>query len=650
MNCSNILKNTQNDNFKNIVMKWLKTEIDIDSRIYYFLENNKLNALLDGHVQSGKTRAILGIATYCVVVQKRPTFLLLRNANSDLFQIQSSINSSFGSESSNNRHGFRHYLVENDCQNNFLDFIVNDNTQNTKIEIEKMLTKNTTPKLVLVLANDSQLKRILSIINSIENPEFDFIVDEVDAISINQKNTKITPKREHSFMKLKSLCKNFIGVSATNFNIFFGDNELYEHQVFSLTPNENYKKITSFIHFPLLKEVSSKTESIFDRDVELKETLFFISNEPVIITKNIINNQEFLHPNVILINMTNYVSHHEEFVKSFTLLNLPVDWLVISWDGKGILMYHSSFITENLSLVIERRNDGKKIHCTPFKSNNIPLLSFKNVHIGDVLETIRKTDSECQKFTHIAIISGILANRGNNFCSNNYESGINRIHITHQYYKTSKTSDCTDMIQQVGRSCGIFSDNIHIKLYCSNDVYNDLLVANETRERIINQVKLRNPIGQVDMLGIVKPNNINKICNNIIFERKPEKDLTKRYVINLKVNEIDENNIPEFEDTEFINKKIKNMIVNIRNALRKEKDTIIIRIIDFLSKCPNYSSSKEDIMNFCKFTNFTHYIQWTGSSARYKLLVKNNNEWTLNREIINEFPPILLNKFNLNYF
>lgn len=633
------------------ILDWLESQIKIfnDSRIHYNLNNDTLNGLIDGHVQSGKTKAILGIALYSVLIKERTTFLLLRNSKSDLLQVQSSINSTFGKDSGLNLSGFRHYLVSNNLPvDDFLEFIVNDNTKKTKIEIEKMLTKIIKPKLVLVLANDAQLKRILSIVNSVENLEFDFIVDEVDAITINQQ--KVAPKREHSFVKLKSLCRNFIGVSATNFNIFFGDSELYENQIFSLLPNRNYKGITSFTHIPLFKEIKgSKNVSIFEKDNELKETLFKISSESPIVAINTLNHTEFLHPNIMLINITNYVSHHEEFVKNFTLLNLPVNWLVISWDGEGILMYHSSF-TDN-SLTIERKSDGKKINAISYKSNDISLLQFKDVHIGDILEAIRKNDNECEKFTHIAIISGILANRGNNFCSNDYTSGKNTRHITHYYFKTSKTSDCTDILQQVGRGCGIFNDNIPIKLYCNNDVYDDLLIANETREKVINQVEKRNPIGQIDEFGVIEPMVISKVSNNIIFEKRPDKILTKRYTIDLKVKEkenvIDENNIPDFEDNEFIEKKIKNMITNIKNSIKKDKNTIVIRIIEFLSKCENYSSSKENIMNSCKVKNFTHYIQWTGSSARYQLLVKNNDEWKLNHKILNKFPQLLLNKFNL---
>jgi len=135
-----------------------------------------------------------------------------------------------------------------------------------------------------------------------------------------------------------------------------------------------------------------------------------------------------------------------------------------------------------------------------------------------VLEYLRNEDPYCRKFSHIANISGVLAGRGINYCSNNYAKRINRWHITDNYIRLSEGSDCADAGQKL-RPCGNYDDKLIPTIYCSESDWSSIYKSYENLERYINGIS-----------ELEDDQHTRQYVSNVEFDSKdiPNRTLTKR--------------------------------------------------------------------------------------------------------------------------
>lgn len=620
------------------VKSWLQSNIPVFNTPNFeaSLRTDTMYGLLYGMVQSGKSSAQCGVLMYNAMVKKQTTIWILRNSTADIQQAIINIRNTFGDESWKTDNGWLNYAqrMNLDCDN-YLQYLYNgDKGKKNRKKIEKALKigEDYTPRVIVCMANHAQLNRLCKeISNILENGgqvNFSVVVDEVDEIGVDDNRTN--PKRNGSYDILKENAKNVLGVSATNFNLFFGDYELKTTQLFRLIPSAHYKGIDGGILIDGVLEQDSKYsagKSILHDDREMIPYIDELSSFSPFECTNMVTGHHFRHPIISLFKFSNIVHHHEEFVKMFqgNVHNFEVNWVVISYDGQGVMMYHPDFHNENF--YIRRKVDGQKVYPTPSpESNGLPLLCFDDVHIGDVLEFLRKRDTGVEKYTHIAIVSGMLASRGINYVSNNYGSGINNWHLSHMYYKPSSSTDCTSHIQSM-RILGNFCDNLPISLRTHKYVKDDLIRAYQLQEKIVNCC-----LSLKDTMKLIP-----EFAREIEFKQDeiPKTRPTKKLKIDLKV-EVDD------VDREWGVKKLRK---NIINHLRAGRETIVIRILQFLLQtCPNGIATKEEIMTACDFQRFTDFTEWTKKHGRYQLVIpSDSNNWKLNPEVVDILTPEMMN-------
>jgi hypothetical protein len=473
------------------VIDWLRIQIGVfnDPELHYHLDSGTMYGLLYGYVQSGKSKAQAGVCMYNAFVNHQSTLWILRNLKSDVQQAKRNIDSQFGCYSHRQPNQWIHYCVSRNIESDkFLMTLDNGKTgKKARQAIMNALSRScTNPKVILVMANDKQLSRLCREISEIEDPVFNIVVDEVDEIALSDRNNR--PARDHSYMELREYAKNILGVSATNFNVLWGDEALQTNQVFRLIPPTIYRGVRNFYWQYLEQSVSVKpSASYLEADTEWRTFLSNMSLKHVYECRTA-HDRVFRHPVIVLAKTSHYTGHHEELVQYMVGYQeiVPTHWVAISFDGKGILMYHKSF--ERRTIRIQCASTGEWIQSTPNTDvSGYPIQRFEGLEIGDVLEYLRSHDPQVRRYTHILIVSGRLANRGINYVSNNYSSGIHPWHISDMYYKPSDSTDATDHIQAM-RPCGTFDDDLPITIHTFRSTRESILKSFNLQEKVMTRI------------------------------------------------------------------------------------------------------------------------------------------------------------------
>jgi hypothetical protein len=390
------------------------------------------------------------------------------------------------------------------------------NIKNTKIED---IISSKKPTILVCIAHTAQLTKIENACIKLGDAcNFNILIDEVDSVEApNDEKTKT--KRVFNFRNLKNHAKSIIGVSATGFVELFGDEDLKAPEVFRLPIDHTYLGVDKFEwNFVTRPFVVDSKISIFS-DIELLPYMdSLLENHPAGYLVEDHNGNQFTHPVNTLIKMTTINSHFDEFMQYFEGIR-DTRWCIISYSGEGIKMYHHSFV--NSSFSIKRKSSNDEVHSTPMIAGS-GILTFKECEIGDVLEHLRKCGVE--QFSHIAIIAGRLADRGINYVSNNYTIA-HRWHLTDMYFKPSKTSDTTALIQSM-RPCGKYGDFLIPTITTFENVKNDILKSVAIIAKIVTECE------NYDIEDVKEGDysSVRNIIKETVFTENeiPEKKLTKK--------------------------------------------------------------------------------------------------------------------------
>jgi len=341
------------------------------------------------------------------------------------------------------------------------------------------------PRLIVCLANGTQLKRLNNYIRQIENPKYLLLVDEVDSLGYNagseeeeeqkRKDNNNNGKKFYTpeFARLFKQAERVIGVTATAFAVLFREAALMNASIWTLKIPANYRGIhhidvKEFDHDPKIPGKSYK--SLIEADSNTLEFYRKLGQQkPFKLFM-----QDRIHPIISLHKVSALTAHHKEIMEGIIHdPDLLDNWATIIYNGTGIHLYHHTLRNKEVMIdgVRSAPNDskvGRGVH------------EFRGIGIQDCLQYLYDNGG-AEVFSHITIISGHLAARGINFVSANFEW-----HLTHQYLLMSRSSDAADLIQAI-RLCGIYQDSIRLTLYTTPTLANDLRNSERVQHEIIKQ-------------------------------------------------------------------------------------------------------------------------------------------------------------------
>jgi hypothetical protein len=146
------------------------------------------------------------------------------------------------------------------------------------------------------------------------------------------------------------------------------------------------------------------------------------------------------------------------------------NYTIITYNGTNCKLYSHSLQDKIILPICKKKSQYK---------NNIH--SFNNTPLPYVLQYL-KNNGGAKKFPRIIIIAYKLVGRGINIVSEDFGW-----HLTHMYYKPSKSTDVTTMIQSM-RLCGIYNDNITLQCYIPQTDYENMYKGYMLQEDIFRQL------------------------------------------------------------------------------------------------------------------------------------------------------------------
>ena len=544
---------------------------------------------LGGEVQRGKTVTMNGYMISCLI-QRRKAIIFIRNLHTDRDQLISSAR--------NMINGLRAHLRRELGGDYYFHSRVHG------IEgVEEWATSEFDIDMLVVMANMSQLTQLRdALVEHDVQPMGAF--DESDQI-LNIKPTHKLVDVSKLIKQCYDLCPVVLKVSATHFATWFTAGDSLTHQHMSIGENPDYKGIESLTHVPIPERNARTSDNIF---VQAPDVPVFLDT--------LVHEEPFDngHPVVGLIKVSNLISHHHQILEA--VRGSPV-WstrlAVVIFNGEGTTLYHDT-IRGMDNLVLDRhrspnRNDVANVGVRmddgvfQFKTANLTkMLSYMLTHGG------------VERFPRIVIISGMLASRAQNFTDMDYQ-----LHVTHLLLCVAKTATVVDSIQSL-RILGIHKNPTELKLYTTQQIYDDIMKAHNLQKFIVNAAAHNPNQTFVDMCSQVKIHRNKMPGRTICGKRLPLKRVT---------NERDDNTAsfidvaePEPEsDTHHGDDDIETGLRQVKSAYERQNG-IVYRIIQQFVTNGFETLSRTDL-NACNPRGLIvlhDYTRWELRHGRFRIL------------------------------
>lgn len=552
--------------------------------------------LIKGLVQSGKGAVKCGIAAYNVKTTKITTIVLLRNSIGDNEQ-----------------------FTRNFMDGRFDDWGVpclyaGDFNADSHQLTQSLNGDN--PSVITCIDNYRQLRVLRQILDRIPNAKFDIIIDECD--SIRFKNISCKSRKELDMFYDRARVK--YNVTATCIDNLLLDKSLYPENVFRLPRPENYKGIGDFTHivldedmnFSLANQLNAiNSYSFYDNRL----SNIFLDIQARGVFENAIDMGDGYyqnHPNIVINSTSTEMEQHLMTMNVFASHGTRFygRWCALVYNSSGVYLFHPEL---DQSFEINGKR-GEIVRDDPLL-NGLNVLKFKSpkIIIGDVLRCLREKDPEAEIFKNIVIIAGKTEDRG----VNNSSNGDFKWHATDMVYRASNKTHAVLLVQQIGRLARCADDDIELRLYCSQNIY----------DNAINEQKVE----MKSLLESISGKTLNETTRNIEFGETdfPTRNLT-----------------PNTKKKDFKIKfllrvwGLQNLMISISNALNSHRETKVIRILRFFLTSEFTSFSKRVIMEACGISNFVDFTKWTRQHGRYKLLVSDGDEWKINPEVLDAIQSI----------
>jgi hypothetical protein len=533
------------------------------------LKNTKI---ISGKVQSGKTNIICGIVAYNALVMKKTSIVLVRNFIGDYKQLALKFQADASRFSPN-------HLPLSAATIPVLSII----DKSDSIELRDALT-NEHPSVIILIANAVQLKKINQLIEKYHLvTNFDLIVDECDVLGCH----KVTPAYRTQFVELKERSAQMFGITATPMDNLNLEMDLVKQNLFKLNPPSDYKGLEAITMVPI--DMNTKVIS--------KDGVIGMSFEMRMLMTDIGSGEcSPTHPNILLHKGTNHKNGHRALLecvsKPYYHPDTGVDfgfhnWTAIAYNGNGITLYNP-FIVENLEeykdnddqiIIMADANglvrpedfsthpDPKKVTKYYAKIEEDGILTFDKMSISIILSYLKDNLELCY-CRNIIIACGVLAGRGINFSSMDYEW-----HLTHQILDFSVSGSTPDLVQSI-RLCGRYRDAYPLYLYTTQSDIDNLrraMIVHDAMETGCRNgpdgIVLRNVIPNIP---IEKRHKLGRRLMKHDAKFKP------KYVANGSLSDVSGESNTEEDDTIIDGVKL----VNLNRWL--ESDTLVGRMTRYL--------------------------------------------------------------------
>jgi hypothetical protein len=297
---SKFVKN--NDNIVELVVKDEFRNMYIQKTYNWLLEKFpdfcKVNlddktCLLTGKPQAGKSGFSFGIALMQLLLEK-PVIFTVRNFTQDAEHMKAKLKR-FAKEHTEQ---MKKYFPENslytiqivDAVEMSLQVVKEDTFVITGFKNTKEALKGKNMKMVITLANGTQLKCINMVLDQLKDEGFSInnlimFTDEADAVAYSC--IKIPSPQKHKaaeYATLKQKCHQTYEISATIWDILSGNEYLTNTNIISIRPPYTYKGVCNGIQFiELTHKIEKWNEemSLFDEDLNLVQVYEELMETPI---------------------------------------------------------------------------------------------------------------------------------------------------------------------------------------------------------------------------------------------------------------------------------------------------------------------------------------------------------------------------------
>lgn len=600
------------DSIDNIINFGDKVLTDLDC-----FKTQDRNALIVGHVQSGKTINYISIIANAYKENFDICFVLTSAITKLLKQTWKRINDSFNgfdSEESFEKYKIRMYGANNADNKDILDDLDKSNGQmlvyalmkNNLNHLEELFLKN--PKL--------RNKKIL-------------IIDDEGDVASWSKETKGNQEEDSKTNKhLLSILNNlenrtFISITATPYvQLFVEQEELIFSKVYTLKPGNKYYGINEFIDEKnkLINVITNATESEMNISLESSYLFFLISHvyRLLDIYQNVDFNEEKYFTNInrlfseMIIHTSEETKEHEKIScaleKTKLAINKNLETIILHYEQfgnfKDLSLFYYKFLN-NQFIPVVRENFNQFINDQDFDNYIYKLI--KNIYNNSkdlVIYTINSAnEKKLNQFRpkRLTIYIG----------SKMIERGITFNNLLCSYFDNDSAN--LDTFLQRNRWFG-YREKIakYMKLFINQDLYDNILIKSKSTNEIFQELQ--------------RLNNMNLPLDNFDKSILPSKN--KMLVTSKRFYEVDSQKILSV----FYSSMVKNESANILGEIFKsyfERE-----YLDELTKVGPYKFKSITFNNF--------------SELKHKIL--NNNDQLIANFLDNRYNKFLnrLDKFSTN--
>jgi hypothetical protein len=412
--------------------------------------------IVSAHTQSGKTNFTLALSIKSMSEGRTP-IIVVRNLTGDM--------NKFISDIENVAIRFNKYMDDNNVVSRKFEItsIAGSKLSNKKeIELLQRSISKEYPRIIVILANDSQLGKVVELIKD-NYSTFDLFIDEVDNVDYGdgtKTSIVLNPLKEYAYQ--------VFGITATPLDAMFSEKELKSTNIIRLSTPEDYR---GFIDFQVkLLEIDEKTSGLYKKKT-FDEILESDGNlEPFLesFSRRLPDwswSQKKHYPRICLIKNSHIIENQNQMYEGI-LNRYSSKFVVIVYNGEGVRVNFQ----------------GMK----PFGINGKQVVpnEYVEISIPEILQYLKDNGGE-KKFPRIIIISGKLAGRCISYVSKDYDW-----HLTDMYYNPAKSTPIPEMIQSAGRLCGRNRGKapnliLHTTKNVSEALYNGFHFTNEAIMRAI---------------------------------------------------------------------------------------------------------------------------------------------------------------------
>ena len=432
---------------------------------------NHSSTLIKGAVQSGKSRILFALCLlHGTYQQNANVMVLVRNFTDDYDQFQRNFRAFLDEYSE-----FLLQQPEIETDDDVLEYLpsfyymgnVKKIKQNGMLRNHEDLCEDLVKGqcVVIALANDHQTSMMndcLDIVAAASSSERELwvMIDEADQL-IYSEGDKFTPQLD----ALLERSHHVYGISATLYETFYDPNQRFcTDRVFYLTPPPEYKGIDQLAYESIRKTCNGLME---DEDLEQflqrqcdKEPFWIRSSEK--------------HPMMTLIKTENLITEQDRLLHKIQT-RFPKQYTIITYNGTCTKLYSESLCGERIVLPVCRKKQSSS-------SSTHDLHVFHNCALPYLLQYL-KENGGAERFPRILIISYKLVGRGINIVSADFQW-----HLTHMFYRPSKGTSVTSMIQSM-RLCGNYQDTIPLTCLMEKEYYENMYKGHRLQEDLFYRIQ-----------------------------------------------------------------------------------------------------------------------------------------------------------------